>query len=285
MTKVMVIADVHANFVALQNAYKKAQEVRPDCILFLGDYITDCPYPQKTMALLYTFKEHFDCRFIRGNREDYMIEHQTKNTDEWTYCSRTGALLYTYQNLLETDLDFFKQMPIFDTLYMDACPPLSFCHASPTTTRDMTFENKALLKKHLENLEHDILLLGHSHLYKTMTYKGKQAIFCPSLGLPEMHENHPCCLLLTCNNNMWTHELLEIPTDFTPLYHAFYTSDLIKKAPIWSKSIIEGLKRKESLCFTCICLANELKAHSNLKNTKDFEEEFFVQAAQMLHII
>ena len=47
-----------------------------DTFLLLGDFVAELPYPQKTMERLYALKEKYECIFIRGNKEDYWIEHQ-----------------------------------------------------------------------------------------------------------------------------------------------------------------------------------------------------------------
>jgi len=81
-----------------------------DEFLFLGDYISDCPYPQKTMKVIYEMREKYRCFFIRGNREDYMLNHRKNPENNWTYCSASGNLLYTYENLSEKDFDFYEKM-------------------------------------------------------------------------------------------------------------------------------------------------------------------------------
>ena len=93
--KLAVMGDIHSNHIALETCIAHALERDVDEFLFIGDYISDCPYPQKTMKVIYDMNRKYRCTFIRGNREDYMLSHRKNPQDRWKYCSASGNLLYT----------------------------------------------------------------------------------------------------------------------------------------------------------------------------------------------
>ena len=70
------MGDIHSNHYALETCIKHALDQKADEFLFLGDYISDCPCPQKTMQIIYEMQKNYKCFFIRGNREDYMLQHK-----------------------------------------------------------------------------------------------------------------------------------------------------------------------------------------------------------------
>ena len=72
--KIAVIGDIHSNHIGLERCIGHALERDVDEFLFLGDYISDCAYPQKTMQIIYEMDHNYPCIFIRGNREDYMLD-------------------------------------------------------------------------------------------------------------------------------------------------------------------------------------------------------------------
>ena len=80
--RIAVLSDIHANRAALEAVLAHSANARPDWYIFLGDYVTDCPYPHKTVQLLREFAKSRRCLFIRGNREDYMI-NQRKAPQAW----------------------------------------------------------------------------------------------------------------------------------------------------------------------------------------------------------
>lgn len=73
------MGDIHSNHYALETCIKHALDQKADEFLFLGDYISDCPCPQKTMQIIYEMQKNYKCFFIRGNREDYMLQHKKKS--------------------------------------------------------------------------------------------------------------------------------------------------------------------------------------------------------------
>ena len=51
--KLAVIGDIHSNHIALETCIEHALARNVDEFLFLGDYVSDCPYPQRTMKIIY----------------------------------------------------------------------------------------------------------------------------------------------------------------------------------------------------------------------------------------
>lgn len=106
--EVAVFSDIHGNYVAFQSCLEYALKRNINTFVLLGDYIGEFPYPQKAMELLYTMQNKYQCFFIRGNKEDYWINH--KNSDiEWkSGTSSTGALSYCFSNLKDKDIEFIS---------------------------------------------------------------------------------------------------------------------------------------------------------------------------------
>ena len=68
MKRIVVISDIHSNYVAFESAIKAIEKINPYGIIFLGNYVTDFPNTQKTMELIYMCRSKYNCWFIRGNR-------------------------------------------------------------------------------------------------------------------------------------------------------------------------------------------------------------------------
>ena len=67
---IAVLSDIHGNYISLQKCLEHAITRGADTFIFLGDYLGELAYPQKTMSALYSLKEKYKCFFIRGNKED-----------------------------------------------------------------------------------------------------------------------------------------------------------------------------------------------------------------------
>ena len=64
--KIAVMSDIHGNYIALQRCLAHALEQNVDAYIFLGDYLGEFPYPQRTLEILYELKQNASCIFIRG---------------------------------------------------------------------------------------------------------------------------------------------------------------------------------------------------------------------------
>ena len=54
-----------------------------ETFIFLGDYVGELAYPQKTMEIIYSLTEKYNCFFIKGNKEDYWLDYQANGEMRW----------------------------------------------------------------------------------------------------------------------------------------------------------------------------------------------------------
>lgn len=287
MKKIIVIADIHSNYAAFEASLNTIEKINPDGIVFLGDYVTDFPYPQRTMELIYKCKERYNCYFLRGNREDYLLEHRNNLNDGWNYGSSTGSLLYTYENLTDKDLDFFAELPICSEICIGDAPLICACHGSPKSNKESILLNSSAQAKYAEKISGNVLLCGHSHHKKIVSMLDKKIIFCPSLGLPQDREEYgqTYITLLSQTKNNWEAEFIEIKFDADALIDEYRNSDLIKYAPVFSQCIIKNLQTNVDIAYQCVVLAWEKANEDSFKGGNILPEKYWIQAAKELEII
>ena len=140
--KIAVMSDIHGNYIALQRCLAHALEQNVDAYIFLGDYLGEFPYPQRTLEILYELKQNASCIFIRGNKEDYWLNRRKDQNCDWKSGNRSVmAMIYNYNSLNAKDLDFFETLPISQSIRFAGMEPVLACHGTP-------FENqKALLSE------------------------------------------------------------------------------------------------------------------------------------------
>lgn len=78
---IAVISDIHGNYVALERCLDHAASNQANAYLFLGDYVSELAYPERTMRLLYETAQKYPCMFIRGNKEDYWFQFRDRGGD------------------------------------------------------------------------------------------------------------------------------------------------------------------------------------------------------------
>ena len=113
--KIAVLADIHSNHIALERCIEEAKKLGAEEFLFLGDYIGEMAYPEKTMECLEKLRKEYPCTFIRGNKENYWIDHKNGKHGDWNWIDGTsgsGMLNYSFAHLSEEQITEFEQMPI-----------------------------------------------------------------------------------------------------------------------------------------------------------------------------
>ena len=180
--RIAVISDIHSNFKALEAFLSFLEEHPVDGVICLGDYVTDGPYPERTLALVHGMSERYPCYLLRGNREDYLLQNLDNHLG-WKPSSNSGALLYTLNRLGKEELDFLGSLPTEREVSLAGCPALFCCHGVPGRVRGNTQEERGLKQKALRELPGRFLLGGHSHHQEIYRQEGKTYLNPGSLGL------------------------------------------------------------------------------------------------------
>ena len=59
--EIAVLADIHSNYVALERCLAYAFSRNIKTFIFLGDYVAELAYPQRTMQRLYDLSKEYQC--------------------------------------------------------------------------------------------------------------------------------------------------------------------------------------------------------------------------------
>ena len=272
--------------MALENALCMIDKLKPDGIIFLGDYLTDFPYPQRTLYLLDECRAAFPCWFVRGNREDYMLRHRENPDDGWRHSSSSGSLLYTFENLAPCDLDAFAAMPAsLDVRPAEGLPVITACHGSPRATKEWIMNRPALIERYLSEINGSVLLCGHTHRGGVAEACGKRLIFCPSIGLP--HDIHPGAkfLMLEPKRGIWRYKTYIVDYDKRRMEREFYRSGLAAKSGVWAKCIIRDMYEERDNAARCVALAWRIAASERFDGSSVLPEEYWERAARELRLV
>lgn len=284
--KLAVFSDIHSNFAALEACLADKRIQAADGFIFLGDYVTDCPYPQRTTAIIRRLAKEVPCFLLRGNREDYLLDYEQSGAQDWSYGSNRGSLLYTYENLTKDDLRFYRQLPTHAVLFFHGAPPLTIVHGSAAATRELLLPGRENSRAALCECATAFLLCGHSHKQFIFRHNGKQLINPGSVGLPISETPGARFAILKLQDGIWQPELYCLPYDQTPLLTVFAESGLLKKARIWSECIIASLQTGKDVAPSCARLARKLAAPAQSGDGPEYiPEQYWRAAAQQLGVL
>ena len=283
--KIAVLSDIHSNHIALRTCLDYALNRGINHYLLLGDYAGDCPYPQQTMEILYELIEKYECWFIRGNREEYMLDYRARGEDGWYYSSSCGCLQYTYENLTKRDLDFFAKLDNKGKLELEGLPPFEFCHGSLESSRELLHKGKENTVKVLQRLETNLLLCGHTHEQGTFEYENKKIVNPGSVGVPFSYNGNTQFAILHSDGEAWQEEYIQLVYDLESVLEEYKLCGLDWKAPMWTVLTKEYLKTGIDKTSIGLIRAMELcRKETGEANWPDIPEKYWEEAVLEIEI-
>lgn len=229
---IAVLSDIHGNYLALQRCMEYTLERGIRKFLFLGDYLGELAFPQRTMHMLYDISRRYECHFVRGNKEEYWLSHRENEADDWKDCdSTTGSLFYTYSHLNARDFTFFEEMPLVQKIVCAGMPQLTICHGSPERVNEKMLPGKTRTYEMLVRDESAMILCGHTHVPERIVHEKKLVLNPGSVGMAK-----GCCaqfLILHGAGGSWREEFVCLPYDTKRVIEELYAEQLNIHAPGW----------------------------------------------------
>lgn len=252
-----VISDVHGNYKALEAVLEYCSLRAVEGIIGLGDYMTDSPYPERTIGLLKQMMEQYPCYMVRGNRENYLLDNARRDQG-WRPSSASGCLHYTAKRLSEEDLAFLESFPEERAVVLEGCPELYICHGIPGEVRGNVDLHPELREVALEKIQERYLLGGHSHVQEIYQWQGKTYLNPGSLGLAlDGVGRHAHFALLHGKEGEWKAELLSIPYDADSFLQDFAESGLDELGFVLNRAVKKTIVTGINYIFKSVTAAEQ----------------------------
>lgn len=283
--KLAVISDIHGNYKAFEAFLAYIEDKEVDAILCLGDYVTDSPYPERTMALLFQMMDKYTCYMVRGNREQYLIDN-FHNPQGWKpFSSANGLLYYTAEHITAEQIYFFESLPVARELHLPECPPMIICHGTPDELRGNFFEVPKLKETVLKDLEVPYLFGGHSHNQEMDCRYGTTYVNPGSIGsaIDGVGRRAQFAMLETIQNEgkpAFNVELISISYDIDAYLQDFSAAGLDEMGRVLTRSIKKTALTGINYFYEAVLEAGRISG----KPLPEISEGIWEQAAEKLGI-
>ena len=286
--RIAVLADIHSNHIALDTCLKEAQRQRAEAFLFLGDYLGELAYPEKTLALLEDISRQYPCTFIRGNKEDYWIDHQKGEHGGWHWqagSSSTGMLDYVYSRLTAAQISAFERMPIAKRMEYAGLPAFVICHGSPWKANQSLREDGADIDQITQRLETELTICGHFHIQCEYRRNGRRVVNPGAVGVPLKSSGKAQFMMLSSTSDQWDIRFITLPYDREKAIREMDEEKLYAQAPGWYRVTKEVLRKGEASHLTMLSKARELYAQdTGSKDWRIIPEQYWNMALTALGI-
>ena len=279
--KIAVFSDIHSNSAAFRASLASAEKIGFDACVLLGDYVSDCAYPERTMEIISEIQAKYPTEMIRGNREEYLLNHLKRPNTDWKYNSRTGSLLYTFENLSKDVILSFENMPIQKSVSFTGYPPFEIAHGSFTKSRAQVIPGHADTDEMFSDMKTNLALVGHTH-YLFVMQKGNKQIANPGpVGVPSRNMTGACFLMLESKKDFWQSSIHRAEYDIGKVLREMDESGLTQQSNVWARGIKAMLKTGREYLLEVLDL---VKTYSGQTGLSMDDESLWEKAANVLGI-
>lgn len=244
---IAVLADIHGNYVALERCINYALSQDIHTFVFLGDYVGELAYPEKTMRIIYDMDTRYECFFIRGNKEDYWLNYRAGGEKGWKdRDSTTGSLLYTYRRLSGKDMKFYEQLQYTRKVTIGDMPEIMICHGSPYKANEKLLPDNDRTYEIMDSVDVSVILCGHTHEQNRIEHNGKRILNPGSVGVPSFSGGKTQFMILHCSHRELTVDFISLDYDVDKVIRELHESKLDEHAPYWCR-VTENLLRKGTI--------------------------------------
>ncbi len=259
--KIAVMADIHSNHIALERCICEAEQKGAEEFLFLGDYLGELAYPERTLEVLKELKEKYPCTFINGNKEYYWINRKNGKNTDWQWeagTSGSGMLKYTYDRLTSEQIQAFEELPISKVMKYEGMPDFVICHGSPFKVNESLREDYDYIDDLTRKLETELTICAHFHVQSEYTRNGKCVVNPGSVGVPLRSDGKTQFMMLYGDFGVCKTEFITLDYDVEAAIRELDEEKLSLQAPGWYRITKAVLKGKSITHAAVLVKATEL---------------------------
>jgi putative phosphoesterase len=177
--KIAILSDIHSNQYALEKVcnYLKKRKIKK--IIILGDLVGYYYGISEVFSLI----NDFECRIIKGNHEEILLNLFNKNIEEDLIRNKYGSGHFrALEALSNDDLNSLFNLPENIEIKINE-KKILLCHSNPLNDNSYLYSNSTENEiKKLFIYKHDIVIFGHSHYSFFINYRKFIGINTGSVG-------------------------------------------------------------------------------------------------------
>lgn len=245
MTRLAILADIHANLPALEAVIADMQPFNVDHVIVAGDVINWGPFSLEVVERITSL----GWAIIRGNHEYYFLDYDTARApDLWKTFDTprwlNGVLGNQWKNRIAA-------WPEAISLRYPDTPLVRVVHASPRDIRegiyDITPDDEVAAA--LQGVEESYVIFGHTHL-RMNRQVGRWRLLNPgSVGAPLDTQLGASYMILDGDANGWHPTFRRVAFDTTPVFEAFEQRKIIEHLGSTGRLLIEEYKTARPQIF------------------------------------
>jgi predicted phosphodiesterase len=221
--KLAVLADIHANLVALGAVAAHIDAWQPDLVVVAGDVVNRGPCPLECLHFVQDRQQQNGWLLLRGNHEDYVLEHAKPGAPRHGLEFETHRHSYWTYRQLNGDLSALAAMPFQQRLSAPDGSEVRITHGSMLGKRDGIYPDTpaAELRRKIEPAS-ALFCVGHTHRPLIRSIDNTLVVNVGSAGLPFDGDPRASYAQLAWQQGEWRARIIRLDYDRKQAERDFY---------------------------------------------------------------
>lgn len=250
--KLAVLADIHANYPALQAVLADLDGWQPDAVVVAGDIVNRGPRPRPCLELMLARQQAAGWRLLYGNHEEYVL-HQASPAAavEGPEFELFQAARWTYQQIPD-HIDALAALPFQHTLAAPDGSEVRVVHASTRSTRDGIFVQTpdAMLREQIGHPAPGLLAAGHTHLPLVRQVDSTLVVNVGAVGVPFDGDTRAGYAQLTWTTAGWSARIVRLVYDHAQALQDYLDTGFLQQAGPLARLMLLELQIARSQLYT-----------------------------------
>ena len=242
--RMVVLSDIHANFVALQAVFQAVDEARPDVVVVAGDVINRGPQSRACLEAILDRRDRLGWHVIKGNHEDYVLLVDATPMAEDSWADQLFAHTRWTRDRIRDLLPAVSALPDRLSLVSPDGSEVRFLHASMKGNRSGLYED--MEEDTLSALvapAPQVLVAGHTHVPFVRRLGQTLVVNAGAAGLPFDGDPRPSFAQLDWQEGYWHACIRRVDYDRAAAERDFHTSGYLADAGLMIPLILDELRQ------------------------------------------
>lgn len=224
--KLALLADIHANYPALEAVAAHIAAWQPDEVILAGDVINRGPSPKACLDFVVDKVATSGWKVIKGNHEDYVLDWLKPEAHADPFHADLHQISYWTWEQLYRSPEPFRIWPDQISVQAPDGTEVRCVHASVRNNRDSIWPITPLADMRLKIGPNppSTLLVGHTHIPLVRCIDNTLVVNCGSVGMPFDRDTRASYAQLVWQHDAWYSRIVRVDYDRAQTEHDYSTS-------------------------------------------------------------
>lgn len=246
--KIAVLSDIHGNLPALEAVLADMDSWGPEQVIVAGDTVNRGPRTPECLAIVRTRAAAGRWHLVRGNHEDYVINHSTQDGPPGGPFFKVGRLSYWTYTLIREHVPYLAALPDQVTLSAPDGSELRAVHASMRSNQDGVYPDSPESEVAEQIIPAPTLFVtGHIHFPFVRRVASTLIVNAGSVGTPADGDLRASYARVVWDAGRWHAEIARIPYNRERAGKDYYAVDYFRQVGAMGRLVYEEWRQARYL--------------------------------------